>query len=343
MEKEKIDDLVKRILEESDKEKDYFSKKEGEEYIDLLRRGPPLLPNGNIDHFKYMKILDTHLGRIRITLNKYKGVISKEDRLNIDHSLNMLFCLYDSPVGGCKEKNMMNNEKSDRKENKYNNIYEKNGLIFWTEEEIKFRSFLEEYFSSRILNSFKRQNSAFQMVRVEAPLLTPAHLINKNYTSDDVFSVQDGLVLRPETTMGTYKYIEELLNPHNEIGYKLPLIVWQHGKSFRNEQDQPTKFMRLKEFYQLEFQAVYALNTKNNYTNNLYDDLLYSMNSIIGKCRLEESDRLPDYSEETMDIICNHTNMEVCSISKRKDFEGFKVLEIAIGTDRCIYNFYNKL
>jgi hypothetical protein len=41
------------------------------------------------------------------------------------------------------------------------------------------------------------------------------------------------------------------------------------------------------------------------------------------------------------------TNMEVCSISLRKDFlyqngASAKVLEVAIGTDRCVYNFLEK-
>jgi len=63
---------------------------------------------------------------------------------------------------------------------------------------------------------------------------------------------------------------------------------------------------------------------------------------MIGDCRLEVSDRLPDYSEETIDVVCVKNDMEVCSMSKRKDLEGFKVIEVAIGTDRLIYNFLNK-
>lgn len=57
---------------------------------------------------------------------------------------------------------------------------------------------------------------------------------------------------------------------------------------------------------------------------------------------MESSDRLPNYSEETIDIICKKSNMEICSMSKRIDLKGYKVIEIAIGTDRCIYNFENK-
>ena len=100
--------------------------------------------------------------------------------------------------------------------------------------------------------------------------------------------------------------------------------------------------MRLKEFYQLEFQIIYSEKTFNDYSIKLYPKIQEMISNIIGDCFIEKSDRLPDYSEETIDIICSKTNMEVCSMSKRKDLVGYKVIEIAIGTDRIIYNFNNK-
>ena len=220
------------------------------------------------------------------------------------------------------------------------NLFNKNGLIFWSEEEINIRKMLVEFFVRNIYTSLKEQNSGFNIVQIEAPLLTPREFVNKNYTNEDMFVVGD-LVLRPETTMGSYLYAKELLSGHNNIKYRPPIIVYQHGKSFRQEQDQPTKFMRLKEFYQLEFQIIFGLNTANDYSVKLYPDVLNMIQKMIGSCHLEHSDRLPDYSEQTLDVICDATKMEVCSISKRKDFEGYKVIEIAIGTDRCMYNFLN--
>ena len=142
--------------------------------------------------------------------------------------------------------------------------------------------------------------------------------------------------------MGTYEAIEHLLNTHNDRKIKLPLCVWQHGKSFRREQDQPTKFMRLKEFYQLEFQIAYSITTANDYSISLIPAIQQAISEMIGACHTEPSDRLPDYSEATTDIICDNTSMEVCSISKRKDFPQAKILEVAIGTDRCVYTFLNK-
>ena len=121
----------------------------------------------------------------------------------------------------------------------------------------------------------------------------------------------------------------------------MPLCVWQHGKSFRREQDQPTKFMRLKEFYQLEFQCLFNPSTGKDYAPELIEATRRAIASLIGDCRTEPSDRIPDYAEWTQDIVCTRTDMEVCSISLRKDLlPEAKLLEVAVGTDRLIYNHF---
>lgn len=304
-----------------------------------------------------------------------------------------------------------------------NNLYDSNGLVFWSEGEIKLRTMFEEHFVQKLKENLKSQNRAFDLHKCEAPLLTPTDLINPNYTEEDVWIQseantsgallsyieqtegnltiesdkgrllalssehmrpegkdyysqmldfrkqcknstdespvngqlfvemimvykelypQRSLVLRPETTMGSYAYARHLLNPHNETKVMPPLVVYQHGKSFRREQDQSTKFMRLKEFYQLEFQILYSPSTKNDYSLSLIPAVQQMIEEMIGPCHVEDSDRLPDYAEWTRDVVCDRNNMEVCSISKRKDYEGMIVLEVAIGTDRVIYNFKEK-
>jgi glycyl-tRNA synthetase len=213
-------------------------------------------------------------------------------------------------------------------------LYEKNGLIFWTEKQIKIRKMLETFFVDSLRETLRSENKVFEFIQIEAPLLTPREFINPQYTSEDIYVVED-LALRPETTMGSYRYAQELLR-HKA---RLPLVIWQHGKSFRREQDQVQRNMRLKEFYQLEFQCIYSPNTANDYAVAVVPAVEKMISKMIGICYIEQSDRLPDYSESTTDIVCSRNKMEVCSISKRKDFENAKVLEIAIGTDRCVYNF----
>lgn len=220
-------------------------------------------------------------------------------------------------------------------------LYAKNGLMFWNEEEICNRRMVEDFFVRNLTQTLKEQNRAFEVIQVEAPILTPRELINPNYTDDDMFSTSDNLVLRPETTMGSYVAARAILDPYQARKVKLPLVVWQHAKSFRREQDQPTKFMRLKEFYQLEFQIMYSRTTATDYSLAIIPSVEKMIAKMIGPCRVEPSDRIPDYSESTMDIVCQKTDMEVCSISKRKDFDMAAVLEVAIGTDRILYNMNN--
>lgn len=223
-------------------------------------------------------------------------------------------------------------------------LYSTNGLIFWTEREIAARRTVESHMVQAVKDSLKRTNRAWELFQVEAPILTPSEFINKNYSAQDMYVVQvdskgEALIARPETTMGSYEYAKYLLNPHNDQKVRMPLVVWQHGKSFRREQDQPTKFMRLKEFYQLEFQCIYSPNTGMDYAIPLITGVRAAMRQLVGDERLVMSDRVPDYSESTWDIEHVESGMELCSISRRTDFPDAKVLEVAIGSDRVVSKF----
>lgn len=238
-------------------------------------------------------------------------------------------------------------------------LFDVNGLMFWDERSILLRRFFADYYKLSIKAALMDMNSAWQFFEIEAPLLTPNAKINPNYTNSDVWQqavleTETPLTLRPETTPSSYVYAEHLLNSHS--GVKPPFVVWQAGKSFRREQEQPSKHMRLKEFYQQEFQCIYTSETENDYHTNILEPVRRMIAETIGlPTRLIPSDRLPDYSLITMDIEVDNGDkwMEVCSISKRKDFPGrakfqtkkgliekdLLVLEVAIGLDRCVYNF----
>ncbi len=256
------------------------------------------------------------------------------------------------------------------------NPYNINGLVFWDESEIRLRETFRDFFAREIQRELLGMNPQWKFHFVEASLLTPRHLLNVNYTEDDIWVQQDldqvaktaedfkalqaerqgyrELALRPETTPGSYAYAQYLLNSHS--GVTPPFVVWQAGKSFRREIVQPTKHMRLKEFYQQEFQCVYSADTANDYHSAILEPVRKMIASMVHlPTRLIESDRLPSYSLKTMDVeVWNGDKwMEVCSISLRTDFpEKLKfqskkglvekdalVLEIAIGLDRCIYNW----
>ena len=247
------------------------------------------------------------------------------------------------------------------------NPYDINGLVFWNEQEIRLREMFRDFFAREIQSSLLALNPRWGFHFVEAPVLTPVDILNPNYTGEDIWIQEQHfaegnpgdprpreLALRPETTPGSYAYAQYLLNHHT--GTLPPFVVWQAGKSFRREIVQPTKHMRLKEFYQQEFQCVYSADTADDYQEAMLEPVRQMIQNMVHlETRLIESDRLPSYSVRTMDVeVWNGDKwMEVCSISKRTDFpeklrfQGKKgllekdalVLEIAIGLDRCVYNW----
>lgn len=231
-------------------------------------------------------------------------------------------------------------------------LFNVNGLVFWSEKEIKMRRRIEEMIADGLKEILLAENKAWVFHQIEAPVLTPRELINPNYTNEDVWAFEDDMVLRPETTPSSYTYAEWLLQSNMVMP---PFVVWQTGKSFRREQDQVTKNMRLKEFYQQEFQCVYATDTANEYQDKVLEPLRKLVEDILAlPTRIVESDRLPSYSLKTMDIEVNNGDkwMEVCSVSKRTDFtfkkkfgnkeKEFFVLEVAMGLDRLVYNYFQR-
>lgn len=235
-------------------------------------------------------------------------------------------------------------------------LFSVNGLMFWSEKEWKLREQFRDYFVDRMREALFDINRAWQFFGIEAPLLMPRDQVNPNYTDEDIYSLGD-LALRPETTPGSFRYLREAFDAAMEV--KPPVCCWQMGKSFRREQDQPTKHVRLKEFYQLEFQCVFTDDTADDYHARLQKPVEAMLADMIGlPTRVVDSDRLPSYSLRTVDVEVDNGDkwMEVCSMSLRKDFPGtarfqgkkgvieknLLVAEVAIGMDRCVYNFLER-
>lgn len=217
-----------------------------------------------------------------------------------------------------------------------------NGLIAYTEKDILIRNFIKNYITLEVKHILTNQNKAWQFFELEASSLIPNELINKEYTEENYFKVNDSLSLKPETTATSYLYAKELLAEH-----KPPLCVYQASKSYRKEQDQTLKHMRFKEFYQLEYQCIYSNTTKNDYQESVIQDLAKLLRDVLKlNTRIVISDRLPSYSLKTLDLEVFNGNkwMEICSVSLRNDFsETHLVLEIAFGLDRLLFNYNNAI
>lgn len=220
-------------------------------------------------------------------------------------------------------------------------IYQLGGLRFWNEREITLREQYTERLSQVVRYALLNMNPAWQFFRVEGPCLAPASEISPAYTEDDVFITNhsaggDFLRLRAETTPSSYAYARWLMK--REKRAKPPLCVWQAGKSFRRETNDGASAAKLRfnEFYQLEFQCIYRADTKADYRSALIHAVAVECGLLTGiGGRTIDSDRLPSYSESTIDIELGGREVASCSI--RTDFaDDMRVCEIAIGLDRLV-------
>jgi glycyl-tRNA synthetase len=226
-------------------------------------------------------------------------------------------------------------------------LYDSGSLRFYDEHAIRFRNHTVNTISRFLEEEMKRLNQAWVFKQVEGPQLTPAEHINPNYTDRDVFFTNHSvsgmpLALRAETTVSSYKWADYYHKdqPGNKV--KLPFCIWQVGKSFRREMQDGARAatLRFNEFYQLEFQCFYSEGSKCQYRDEIIKPLCELLVALLGvEVRTVVSDRLPSYSESTIDIEAtwNGEWKEVASLSIRKDYhEGIKVAEFAFGLDRLI-------
>lgn len=217
-------------------------------------------------------------------------------------------------------------------------LFEIGGLRFWHEHEIELREAFQSIVASTVRRELLAINPAWRFARCEGPILHPRSRISEAYSDDDIFVTNhikagEPLCLRAETTPSSYAYARWLKG-------KLPLCVWQAGISSRRELNDGASAAKLRfnSFWQLEFQAIYPVGTMANYRASLLPSIQREIARFtMRETRVVESDRLPAYSESTLDIeaLFEGKWLEVASCSIRKDFsEETRVCEIAIGLCR---------
>ena len=229
-------------------------------------------------------------------------------------------------------------------------LYGAGGLRFWSEEEIEVREMIIGRLKRVIQDTLTEMNPAWRFYRCDTPTLVPIKHIPEEYDAEDIFITngefeRQPLAMRAETTHGSYTYLRHLFP--QKLNKKLPACVWQSGISYRQEaSDGATgSKMRFNAFYQLEFQCVYSVGTMADYRKAVMEAATKEIGRLTGRdTKIIESDRLPKYSESTMDIECYAGEgfttwgyREVASCSIRNDFsDDTKVAEFAFGLDRLV-------
>lgn len=208
-----------------------------------------------------------------------------------------------------------------------------NATVRWTEAEIARRESLIAEVPLLLGAAWRSLNPRVRLERVETPILTPAATLEGHIkTGFDLMPAKEGSYLRPETTAGTFEAFRQDWPQQNQWPKILPLCYWQAGKSFRDESHGETMRatkLRLREFWQMEFQLFCLPDTKADYLTAALDTLT----KRYGGTAVAASE-LPHYSRKTVDWHMG--DLEVAGCSLRTDFAGLEVTEIALGLDRLV-------
>lgn len=215
-----------------------------------------------------------------------------------------------------------------------------NATIMWNEQEIEEREALVRIIPAIIKNAWTALNPAVSMTRVEMPCICA--------TDDFASHLAEGFpvmllhnpphtMLRPETTASTIAALNIMYPNPNQITKQLPLCLWQVGKSFRNEENSGTMRatkLRLREFYQLEFQLFAMDGTKADFIGAALEALCARFGGEV------VSADCPHYSDGTLDWELG--GIEIASCSVRNDWDGGVLFEVSIGLDRLVNHILNE-
>lgn len=209
------------------------------------------------------------------------------------------------------------------------NPYLSNGLVWWDECAIERREAITSRLIGEVRRTIQDMNSAIRFIRVETPCLMPFDWCTNSQLP---YMRTENHALRAESTRGTY-WVQE------HVQFKLPVCIYQINKSFRDEKSEAMRLshLRLREFYQLEFQLFYAIGTRNDYHQKFVDSFHFQLGVADVEGLLElvplelQTEELPPYSTRTTDL--NIGKYEVASLSTRNDFE-VPVFEMSFGLDR---------
>ena len=182
--------------------------------------------------------------------------------------------------------------------------------MFLNENHLETREDLIRYFTRYLGMELSKVNPAFRFIRIETPILLPN---DKGMSS----------ALRQTTSSGAYYVSRELLNSKTEGKYKLPLVIWQHGRIFR------TRKRHTIETYVLEFEVLFSKTTGAQYMPGIIrccDSMLRKKCGKVFKA---------DESDTGISIFTHDTDIELVNIHERTDFWGGKSIEITFDLEAC--------
>jgi len=171
--------------------------------------------------------------------------------------------------------------------------------VYW-EHELENRDSLIDYFTRNLRLELTKMNSAFRFVRIESPILV-----------DDT--------LRSDMTAPA---CTTLLNGIPLGKYRLPLVIWQHGKVFFH-------WDNYVEFYSLQYNIIFSKTTGMAYLPTI----MQNISTMIGK----QCGPTISTSENGIETISSASSEKLLVSIQEREIEVLgKSIEIKFDMDNCI-------
>jgi hypothetical protein len=177
-------------------------------------------------------------------------------------------------------------------------------MLHTSDNELETRENLIRYFTKYLSMELTKVNSAFRFIRIETPILTNGQL-------------------RSSTASASYDVCKELTTSKNGPKYRLPLVLWQHGKIFKANK------RITSELYALEYHVLFSKTTGIEYRPIIIRCCETMLRKQCGKIFKADEDA------SGMTFFTHDTDAELAFIGERADFWGGKNIHIRFNLDTC--------
>ena len=174
----------------------------------------------------------------------------------------------------------------------------------YSDNDLETRENLIRYFTRYLGLELNKMNPAFRFIRIETPILVRKTLRGESAP-------------RLNMASAAYDAAREFLTTKTGQKYRLPLVIWQHGKVF--------ELKKTQEFYTLEYQILFSKTTGANY----FPIVVRSCETMLrkqcgGVVRTDETTGVSFFSDD----------FELATV-KESEFWGGKSIGIVFRLDAC--------
>jgi hypothetical protein len=177
----------------------------------------------------------------------------------------------------------------------------------YNDNELETRENLIRYFTRYLSLELNKVNPAFRFIRIETPVLTMRKTLRG-----------EAWTPRKSMTAAAFNAAQELLTEKTSPKYRLPLVIWQHGK-----------ILDQREIYTLEYQILFSKTTGAKYFPVVVRCCEIMLRKQCGRVFKADED------DADISIFSHDDDIGLVRIRESTSFPGGKNIGVVFNLDTC--------